>query len=59
MGVWYVTKAVANHMKSHGIYGSIINIARINGDAFPYEEATAYASSKVAVIHTAKSLVTE
>ena len=22
MGVWYVTKAVANHMKNHGIHGS-------------------------------------
>jgi NADP-dependent 3-hydroxy acid dehydrogenase YdfG len=31
MGVWYVTKAVANHMKGHKINGSIINIASING----------------------------
>lgn len=59
MGVWYITKAVANHMKSYGIHGSIINIASINGDAFPYKEATAYAISKAAVIHMAKSLVTE
>lgn len=44
MGVWYVTKAVANHMKNHSIHGSIINIASINGDAFPYKEATAYAT---------------
>lgn len=28
MGTWYVTKASANHMKRHGIHGSIINIAR-------------------------------
>ena len=59
MGVWYLTKAAANHMKNHGIHGSIINIASINGDAFPYKEATAYATSKAAVIHMAKSLVTE
>jgi NAD(P)-dependent dehydrogenase (short-subunit alcohol dehydrogenase family) len=59
MGVWYVTKAAANHMKNHGIHGSIINIASINGDAFPYKEATAYATSKAAVIHMSKALVTE
>ncbi|PPE03416.1 Gluconate 5-dehydrogenase [Holospora curviuscula] len=29
MGVWYVTKAVANHMKSHKINGSIINISSV------------------------------
>ena len=59
MGVWYVTKAVANHMKDRGIHGSIVNIASINGDAFPYKEATAYAVSKAAVIHMTKSLVVE
>lgn len=59
IGVWYVTKAVANHMKTHEIHGSIINIASINGDAFPYKEATAYATAKAAVIHMAKSLVIE
>ena len=59
MGVRYVTKIVANHMKNHGIHGSIINITSINGDAFPYKEATAYANSKAAAIHMAKSLVTE
>jgi len=59
MGVWYVTKAAANHMKNHGIHGSIINIASINGDTFPYKEATAYATSKAAVIHMSKSLLTE
>ena len=35
MGVWYVTKAVTNHMKTHGIHGSIINIGSVNGDAIP------------------------
>ena len=59
MGVWYVTKAVAHHMKKHGIHGSIINIGSVNGDGFPYKEVTAYAASKAAVIHITKSLVTE
>lgn len=59
MGVWYVTKAVANHMKSHKINGSIINIGSVNGDSFPYKELTAYTVSKAAVIHMTKSLVTE
>ena len=26
MGVWYVTKAVVNHMKHHNIEGSIITM---------------------------------
>jgi NAD(P)-dependent dehydrogenase (short-subunit alcohol dehydrogenase family) len=59
MGSWYVTKAVAHHMKNHGIYGSIINIGSVNGDSFPYKELTAYAVSKAGVIHMTKSLVTE
>ena len=59
IGLWYVTKAVANHMKNHQIHGSIINIASINGDALPYKEAAAYSTSKSAVIHMAKSLVME
>jgi NAD(P)-dependent dehydrogenase (short-subunit alcohol dehydrogenase family) len=59
MGVWYVTKAAANHMKHHGIHGSIINIGSVNGDAFPYQQLTAYAVSKAAVMHMTKSLVNE
>jgi len=59
VGVWYVTRAVANHMKTNSIHGSIINIASINGDAFPYKETTGYAISKAAVIHMSKALVTE
>lgn len=58
-GAWYVTKTVANHMKNHGIQGSIIHIASINGDSFPYKELTAYAVSKAAVIHMTKALVAE
>lgn len=59
MGAWYVTKSAANHMKHHGIHGSIINIGSVNGEAFPYQELTAYAVSKAAVMHMAKSLVNE
>jgi NAD(P)-dependent dehydrogenase (short-subunit alcohol dehydrogenase family) len=59
MGVWYVTQAVANHMKRHNIHGSIINIGSINGDSLPYKTLTAYAVSKAAVIHMTKALVIE
>ena len=47
------------HMKNNNIHGSIINIASINGEYFPYKETTGYAISKAAVIHMSKSLVTE
>jgi NAD(P)-dependent dehydrogenase (short-subunit alcohol dehydrogenase family) len=59
MGVWYVTKAVANHMKSHGIHGSIINIGSVNGDTIPAKSGAAYCISKAAVIHLTKTLVGE
>ncbi len=59
MGVWYVTKAVARHMKDHTMPGSIINIASVNGDLFPKKEAAAYSISKAAIIHLTKMLVGE
>lgn len=59
MGVWYVTKTVASHMKSHKIKGSIINIGSINGDAIPATHGAAYSISKAAVIHLTKTLVGE
>ena len=59
MGVWYVTKAVANHMKNHDIHGSIINIGSVNGDAIPAKCGAAYSVSKSAVIHLTKTLVGE
>lgn len=59
MGVWYVTKAVANHMKNHGIHGSIINIGSVNGDAIPAKSGAAYSVSKSAVIHLTKTLIGE
>lgn len=59
MGVWYVTKAVANHMKEHNIAGSIINIGSVNGDNRLRQQLTAYCASKAAVMHITKALVTE
>lgn len=59
MGVWYITKAVANHMKAHSIHGSIINIGSVNGDAFPAMVGHAYNVSKAAVMHMTKGLVGE
>jgi NAD(P)-dependent dehydrogenase (short-subunit alcohol dehydrogenase family) len=59
MGVWYVTKEVANHMKAHGIQGSIINIGSINGDATPAPLGSAYNVSKAAVLHLTQGLVGE
>lgn len=59
MGVWYVTKAVANHMKTHGIHGSIINIGSVNGESVAEKDYSAYASSKAAVIQLTKALVGE
>ena len=59
MGVWYVTKAVARHMKNHNIHGSIINIGSINGSSVPAMKGSAYSISKAAVTHLTKTLVGE
>lgn len=59
MGLWYVTKAVANHMRDHKIPGSIINIASVNGQNKLRAGAAAYAASKAAVIQLTKALVGE
>ena len=59
MGVWYVTHAVANHMKNHKIAGSIINIGSIRGGAKQKEGFCAYATSKAAVMKLTESLVGE
>ncbi|HQS84822.1 MAG: 3-ketoacyl-ACP reductase [Alphaproteobacteria bacterium 16-39-46] len=59
MGVWHVTKAVANHMKKNNIQGSIINIGSVNGDRVPALHGAAYSLSKAAVIHLTKTLVGE
>lgn len=57
MGTWYVTQAVASHMKKHVIAGSIINISSVNGANKLREGLTAYAASKAAVIQMTKALV--
>lgn len=59
IGTWYVTKDVANHMKSFGIQGSIINFASVNGAHRLRENLTGYSISKAAVIHMTKALVGE
>lgn len=59
MGVWYVTKAAANHMKERGVAGSIINIASIAGTNYSREGLTGYCASKAAVIQMTKCLVIE
>nr|WP_253308606.1 SDR family oxidoreductase [Rickettsia endosymbiont of Ceutorhynchus assimilis] len=59
IGMWYVTKAVANHMKKHNIHGSIINIASVNGANRLREGLASYAASKAAVIQLTKALVGE
>lgn len=58
-GVWYVIQAVANHMKSHSICGSIINIGGVRGDAVPSMGGSAYCVSKAAIHHLTKTLVGE
>ncbi|NRB10925.1 MAG: SDR family oxidoreductase [Rickettsiaceae bacterium] len=59
MGVWYVTKAIANHMKENNIAGSIINIGSVNGANKLREEVTGYCASKAAVMQMTKALVGE
>jgi NAD(P)-dependent dehydrogenase (short-subunit alcohol dehydrogenase family) len=59
MGVWYVAKAAANHMKKYSINGSIINISSINGANYLQAYRSGYCSSKAAVIQMTKALVGE
>ena len=59
MGVWYVTKAVASHMKEHGVAGSIINIASVGGTNYSRAGLSGYCASKAAVIQMTKCLVGE
>lgn len=59
MGVWYVTKAVAAHMKIHEISGSIINISSVNGANYLQANRAGYCASKAAVMHMTKALVGE
>ena len=59
MGVWYVTKEVSNHMKEHGVAGSIIKISSIAGANYSREGLSGYCASKAAVIQITKCLVGE
>ncbi|WP_425362996.1 SDR family NAD(P)-dependent oxidoreductase [Candidatus Tisiphia endosymbiont of Hybos culiciformis] len=59
LGVWYVTKKVANHMRNHGIHGSIINISSVNGANRLCENIAGYCASKASVIQMTKALVGE
>lgn len=58
-GLWYVTQAIANHMKEKGIEGSIINIASVNGANKLGPNFSAYCASKAAVMQLTKALVGE
>lgn len=57
MGVWYVTRAAANHMKQHKTQGSIINIASIAGASYSRIGIEGYCISKAAVIKMTTTLV--
>lgn len=59
LGVWYVTRAVADHMKEHGTAGSIINIASVGGSNYSRMGLSGYCASKAAVIQLTKCLVGE
>lgn len=59
MGVWYVTQQAAIHMKENNIAGSIILVSSINGTNRVRANISAYAASKAAVIHLAKTLTGE
>lgn len=59
MGVWYVIKAAAIHMKNHSIYGSIVNISSVNGANYLQAYRSGYCSSKASVIQMTKALVGE
>jgi NAD(P)-dependent dehydrogenase (short-subunit alcohol dehydrogenase family) len=59
MGTWYVTKAVAAHMRERHIEGSIINIGSMMGDCNVARRLTAYCISKAAIQHMTKVLVGE
>lgn len=59
MGLWYVTKASVSHMKGHGIHGSIINIASVNGANRLESNRAGYCASKAAVMQLTKALVGE
>jgi NAD(P)-dependent dehydrogenase (short-subunit alcohol dehydrogenase family) len=58
-GCWLMIRAVAPHMISRKIPGSIVNIASINGAHRPVREASGYCASKAGIIQLTKQLVGE
>lgn len=58
-GVWYVIKAVADHMRRNNIEGSIINTASIAGAGGLMKYQAAYCASKAAVIQMTRNAVSE
>lgn len=58
-GIWYVTQAIANHMKEQGIEGSVINISSVAGKRSSRPNMCGYGASKAAVIQLTKALVGE
>lgn len=58
-GLWHILKLIANHMKNHGIKGSIINTASIAGMDCISGKGCAYGASKAAVIQLSKGLVVD
>lgn len=59
LGTWYITQAVAMHMKKYATNGSIIYIGSVSGDARPAKSGSGYCISKSAVMHLTKTLVGE
>ncbi len=59
LGVWYVIKNVAKHMRKYDIHGSIINISSVNTDEVPEIGGYAYSISKGSVIHLTVKLALE
>lgn len=60
IGVWYVTKEIAKHMKNHSIHGSIVNITGIGSqnDSSAFCGAP-YLAAKAAMVKLTKDLVKE
>ncbi len=58
-GTWLMIKAVAAHMKNHGLAGSIINISSVNATDYLHPNRAGYCASKAAIIQMTKALVGE
>lgn len=56
---WHLTRCVVASMKEHGVKGSIVSIASVNGDITPGIGTTAYDTSKAALVHLTYQLSRE